>query len=199
MIKRLFDVTLSVIGLAITSPIFLAVAIAIKNDFAGNVFYKAQRTGKNGKVFTMYKFRTMVQNADKIGGPSTSADDPRLTKIGNFLRKYKLDELPQLINIFKGQMSFVGPRPEVPSEIDTYDPKTKKIILSVKPGLTDLASIADLHEEEVLRGSADPHKTYREKIQPQKIKLQLEYIKNNSFWLDIKILIRTFLNVINHR
>jgi lipopolysaccharide/colanic/teichoic acid biosynthesis glycosyltransferase len=144
----------------------------------------------------MYKFRTMVQNADKIGGPSTSADDPRLTKIGKFLRKYKLDELPQFINIFKGDMSFVGPRPEVLSEVNLYDQKTKEKILSVKPGLTDLASLADLHEEEILMGSKDPHQTYREKIQPQKIKLQLEYIDKKSFWLDIKIIFQTVLNIL---
>lgn len=197
--KRLFDVLLSAFGLVIFSPVILVIAILIKKDSEGPVFYRAKRVGKNGRIFTMYKFRTMVVNADKVGGPSTSADDPRLTKIGNLLRKYKLDELPQLINISKGDMSFVGPRPEVPSEVETYDPEVKKIILSVKPGLTDLASIADLHEEETLRGSPDPHKTYREKIQPQKIKLQLEYIKNNSFRLDIEILVKTFINVFSNK
>src|SRR3989339_1066496 len=195
MLKRLFDIAFSFFGFFITLLIFLVIAVLVKKDSKGPALYGAKRTGKNGKIFTMYKFRTMVQNADKIGGPSTSADDPRMTKIGLFLRKYKIDELPQFINILKGDMSFVGPRPEVPSEVETYDPEIKKMILSVKPGLTDLASLADLHEEEVLRGSSDPHQTYREKIQPQKLRLQQEYIKNMSFALDIKILSKTFLNI----
>jgi lipopolysaccharide/colanic/teichoic acid biosynthesis glycosyltransferase len=198
-LKRLFDIVFSVIGLIIFSPVFLLAPIFIKADSKGTILYKAKRAGQNGKNFVMYKFRTMVEDADQIGGPSTSADDPRMTKVGNFLRKYKLDEAPQFINILKGDMSFVGPRPEVPSEIETYDPETRKTILSVKPGLTDLASIAGLHEEEILRGAADPHLAYRELIQPQKIKLQLEYIKNNSFWQDIKILTKTFLNVFSNK
>jgi lipopolysaccharide/colanic/teichoic acid biosynthesis glycosyltransferase len=199
IIKRLFDVIFSVIGFVIASPIILVVSILIKKGSEGSIFYPAKRMGKDGKIFTMYKFRTMVLNADKIGGPSTSADDPRLTKIGNFIRKYKLDELPQFFNILKGEMSFVGPRPEVPSEVETYDPEVKKTILSVKPGLTDLASIAGLHEEEILRGSEDPHEAYRRIIRPQKIKLQLEYIKKNSLWLDVKILTKTFVNVFTEK
>lgn len=197
--KRLFDITVSLIGLLITLPLSLLIGLLIFLDSGSPVIYKATRVGKGGKNFLMYKFRTMVKNADKIGGPSTSADDPRLTKIGIFLRKYKLDELPQFVNILLGDMSFVGPRPEVPSEVLLYDIIAKNAILSVRPGLTDLASIADLHEEEVLRGSKDPHQTYKEKIQPQKIKLQLEYIQKKSFWLDIKILIKTFLNVVLHK
>lgn len=195
MIKRLFDIFFSIIGLILALPIILIFSALIKIDSRGPVFYAAKRAGKNGKIFLMYKFRSMVTDADKIGGPSTSADDPRLTKIGRIIRKYKIDELPQFLNILKGDMSFVGPRPEVPFEVDTYNQEEKDIILSVKPGLTDLASLADLHEEEVLRGSVNPHQTYREKIQPQKIKLQIEYIKNRSFWLDIKILVKTFINV----
>jgi len=199
MIKRLFDIFFSLFGLAIVLPIIILVAVAIRLDSSGPVFYKSKRMGKNGKAFSFYKFRTMVVNADKIGGPSTSADDARITKVGKFLRKYKLDEIPQFINILKGNMSFVGPRPEVVSEFELYDPKVKEAILSVKPGLTDLASIAGLHEEEILAGAEDPHQAYREKIQPQKIKLQLEYIQKQSFWLDIKILLKTFLNVILHK
>jgi len=196
MIKRLFDIFFSLIGMVVTSPILLVISILVKKDSKGPIFYGAKRAGKGGKNFTMYKFRTMVVDADKIGGPSTAGDDPRLTKIGKFLRKYKLDELPQFINIFKGDMSFVGPRPEVFSEVNLYDQKTREKILSVKPGLTDLASLADLHEEEILMGSKDPHQTYREKIQPQKIKLQLEYIDKKSFWLDIKIIFQTVLNIL---
>src|SRR3989344_910213 len=197
--KRLFDIIVSGVGLLITLPLSLLIALLIYLDSGGPVIYKALRAGKSGRNFLMYKFRTMVLNADKIGGPSTSADDPRLTNIGKFLRKYKLDELPQFVNILKGDMSFVGPRPEVLSEVLQYENDTKNAILSVQPGLTDLASIADLHEEEVLRGSKDPHQTYKEKIQPQKIALQLEYIQKKSFWLDIQILIKTFLNVVLHK
>src|SRR3989338_9592316 len=199
MIKRLFDITFSLIGLIISLPLILVISILVKQSSRGPIIYQALRAGRNGKNFYIYKFRTMVLNADKIGGPSPSADDPRLTNIGKFLRKYKLDELPQFVNILKGDMSFVGPRPEVPFEVLQYENDTKNAILSVRPGLTDLASIADLHEEEVLRGSKDPHQTYKEKIQPQKIALQLEYIQKKSFWLDIQILIKTFLNVVLHK
>lgn len=195
MIKRLFDIIFSIIGLAAASPIILIFSILIKLDSKGTIFYKAKRTGKGGKIFTMYKFRSMAVDADKTGGPSTSADDPRMTKIGKIIRKHKIDELPQFINILKGDMSFVGPRPEVLSEVDTYSREEKDIILSIKPGLTDLASLADLHEEEVLRGAADPHQVYREKIKPQKIKLQIEYVKTRTFLKDIEILYKTFFNI----
>lgn len=199
MIKRLFDIIFSIFGLIVTLPIFSIVSLFVKITSQGPIFYNGTRIGINGRHFKIFKFRTMVKDADKIGGPSTSADDKRLTGIGKFLRKYKLDELPQFINILKGDMSFVGPRPEIPSEVQTYDPEVKNLILSIKPGLTDLASLADLHEEEVLEGSSDPHQIYREKIQPRKIALQLEYIQKKSFWLDIKILVKTFLNVVLHK
>jgi lipopolysaccharide/colanic/teichoic acid biosynthesis glycosyltransferase len=135
-------------------------------------------------------------DAEKLGGPSTSADDPRLLKIGKFMRRYQLDELPQFINILKGEMSFVGPRPEVPSEVALYDEETRKIILSVRPGLTDLATLENVHEEEILRGASDPHQAYRELIQPQKLKLAREYVKERNFWLDIKIIIKTLKSAI---
>lgn len=163
----------------------------IKLDSEGPVFYRGERVGKDGKPFRIFKFRTMVKDAEKMGGPSTSADDPRLTKFGKFLRKYKLDELPQLINVLKGEMSLVGPRPEVPSEVETYNEETKKIILSVKPGMTDLATLANLHEEEILKGSEDPHQTYRKLIKPRKLKLAVEYVKKRSFWLDLVIILKT--------
>ena len=144
----------------------------------------------------MFKFRTLVVNADKLGGPSTSDDDFRLTKIGKFLRKHNLDELPQLIDVLMGRMSLVGPRPDVPSEVETYKPEERKIILSVKPGMTDLATLANLHEGKILQGAIDPHQVYIEKIKPQKIKLSVEYVRARSFWLDIKILIKTALKAI---
>lgn len=191
MIKRLFDIIFSFFGLILVSPLFLVIAILIKRESPGPSFYRGKRVGKNGKIFRIFKFRSMVLDAEKLGGPSTSADDPRLTKIGKFLRRHNLDELPQIINILKGEMSFVGPRPEVPSEVEIYEEETKKIILSVKPGMTDLATLENIHEEEILRGSKDPHQTYREIIKPQKLKLAKEYVKNRSFWLDIKIILKT--------
>lgn len=196
MLKRLFDIIFSFLGLIISLPILGLIAIKIKIDSPGPIFYRGLRTGRFGKQFRIFKFRTMVVNADKLGGPSTSADDPRLTKFGKFLRAHNLDELLQLIDVLRGKMSFVGPRPEVPSEVETYDEETKKIILSVKPGMTDLATLVNIHEEEILRGSKDPHQTYREKIKPKKIALGIEYVKNQSFWLDIKILVKTFLTAL---
>jgi len=191
MLKRLFDITSSAIGLVVTLPIFLFVIFLIKKESPGPVFYNAKRVGKNNKDFVMYKFRTMVVNADKIGGPSTAADDPRLTKIGLFLKKYQLDELPQLFNILKGDMSFVGPRPEVRTYVDMMTNEEKSVILSVHPGLTDLASLWNFHEAELLKGSVDPEKTYMEEIRPEKLRLQQEYVRKASFLLDIKIIFKT--------
>ena len=196
MIKRLFDIIFSVLGLIIASPVILIIAVLIKKEDRGPIFYRGKRVGKNGEVFRMFKFRTMVLNADKIGGPSTSADDPRLTKIGKFIRNHNLDEIPQFIDILRGKMSFVGPRPEVPFEVETYPEETKKIILSVKPGLTDLATLEDIHEEEILRGAVDPHQAYRELIKPRKLKLAVEYVQKRSFFLDLKILVKTFLKAL---
>ncbi len=194
-VKRLFDIIFSAIGLVITFPIFLYVVFLIKRESPGPIFYRAQRIGKNRKAFVMYKFRTMVVGADKIGGPSTAADDPRLTKIGLFLKKYQLDELPQLINVFKGDMSFVGPRPEVKIYVDMMTEEEKNVILSVRPGITDLASLWNFHEAEILKGSTDPEKTYMEEIRPEKLRLQQEYVKKSSIWLDIKIIWQTVLKV----
>ena len=196
MIKRLFDIIFSILGLVVFAPPLGFTAFLVKIDSKGPVFYRGKRVGKNGRIFRIFKFRTMIVNADKIGGPSTSADDARLTKVGKILRKHQIDEFPQLINVIKGEMSFVGPRPEISSEVDTYDEKTKKAILSVKPGMTDLATLENIHEEETLRGSKDPHKTYREIIKPKKLKLAVEYIKKRNFWLDIKIIFKTLKSAI---
>lgn len=195
MLKRLFDIIFSLIWLILLSPLFLFIGILIKLEDKGPVFYPGIRVGKFGKPFRMYKFRTMVVNADKIGGPSTSDDDPRLLKIGKFLRKYKLDEIPQLINVFKGEMSFVGPRPEVPMEVETYSPDEKRI-LTVKPGITDYASLVFHNEGEILKGSTDPHQTYREKIKPGKLNLALQYVDEHSLRVDLKIIIQTVKTLI---
>lgn len=191
MAKRLSDIVFSFFGLVLVLPIIFILGLMVKIDSPGPVFYRAKRAGRGGREFRMLKFRSMVVNADRIGGPSTSGDDPRLTKMGKLLRSHNLDELPQLVNVLKGEMSFVGPRPEVPSEVARYDEETKKIILSVRPGMTDLATLSNLHEEEILKGAADPHEAYRRLIQPQKLKLAVEYVKTRSFLLDLKIILKT--------
>jgi lipopolysaccharide/colanic/teichoic acid biosynthesis glycosyltransferase len=195
MLKRLFDIIFSFFGLMMISPLLLLVAIMIKITSPGPVFYRGKRVGKSGKIFRIFKFRTMVPDAEKIGGPSTAGDDPRLTKIGNFLRKFQLDELPQLINVLKGEMSFVGPRPEVPFYVNMMTEEEKSIILSIRPGMTDWASLWNFHEGEILKGSLDPEKTYMEKIRPEKIRLQIKYAKERSFWTDIKIILKTVARV----
>jgi len=195
MIKRLFDILFSFLGLILVSPLFLVIAFLIKRESPGPVFYRGERIGKNGKPFRIFKFRTMVVDAEKLGGPSTAGDDRRLLKIGHFLKKYQLDEIPQLINVLRGEMSLVGPRPEVKMYADMMSPKEKRIILSVPQGMTDLASLVNFHESEVLKGSPDPEKTYMEKIRPEKIRLQMEYVKKRSFLLDLKIVIKTILKV----
>jgi len=195
MLKRLLDVVFSSIGLIVLTPLFLLIAILIKLEDKGPVFYRGERIGRGGVPFRMFKFRTMVVDADKIGGPSTSDNDPRITKIGKSIRKYKLDEAPQIINVLKGEMSFVGPRPEVPFYVNMFTDEEKSI-LTVKPGMTDWASIWDSDEGALLAGSPDPEKTYMEKIRPQKIKLQLEYVKTHSFGIDLKIILKTLKTII---
>jgi lipopolysaccharide/colanic/teichoic acid biosynthesis glycosyltransferase len=195
MAKRLFDIIFSFLGLIIFSVLLILIALLIKINSKGPVFYRGQRTGEGGKIFRIFKFRTMVDKADTMGGPSTAGDDKRLTKIGIFLKKYQLDELPQLINVFLGQMSFVGPRPEVPAYVDLMTDEEKKIILSVPQGMTDLASLWNFHESEILQGSSDPEKTYLEKIRPEKLRLQIKYVKERSFFGDIKIIFQTILRI----
>ena len=195
MIKRLFDILFSFLGLLTTLPFLLIIALIIKLSSKGPVFYRGERIGKNGKPFRIFKFRTMVINADKMGGPSTANDDPRLLKIGLFLKKFQLDELPQLINVLKGEMSFVGPRPEVKIYVDLLSEEEKGKILSLRPGMTDFASLWNFHEGEILKGSSDPEKTYLEKIRPKKIELQLKYAKERNFWLDIRLILKTIAKI----
>lgn len=190
MIKRLFDLIISLLGIVILSPVMAVIAILIKLTSPGPIVYAGHRIGKGGKPFRLLKFRTMVVNADKIGGPSTSDDDPRVTQIGHILRRYKLDEMPQLFNVLKGEMSLVGPRPEVAAEVALYSPE-EKMLLNVAPGITDWASIRFHNEGEILKGSVDPHRTYQEKIRPEKIRLGLEYVHKHSFGVDLQILLST--------
>jgi len=190
MLKRLIDFGASLLGLVLLSPILLVLAVLIRLDSSGPVFYRGVRAGRLGKPFRMIKFRTMVANADRIGGPSSAGDDPRITRVGHFLRCYKLDEFPQLINVLRGEMSLVGPRPEVPEYAAMFNQEEARI-LGVRPGITDWASIWNSDEGALLAGSADPEKIYLEKIRPEKIRLQLKYVDNHSFWTDIRILSET--------
>ena len=198
MLKFLFDIVFSLIGLIVFSPVLLAIVFLIKREDDGPVFYRGVRVGRFGKPFRIFKFRTMVINAEKIGGPSTADDDPRITRIGKFLRKYKLDELPQLINVLKGEMSFVGPRPEVQHYVNMFTEK-EKAILSVRPGITDWASLWNSDEGATLAGSPNPEKTYIEKIRPMKLKLQLKYVKERTFLTDFKIIFLTLKAIVTKR
>lgn len=195
MLKRLIDIILSLIGLILTSPMFLFGILMVKLSSKGPVFYVSERIGRGGKPFKIYKFRTMVINADKIGGPSTAADDPRLTKTGLLLKRFQIDELPQLINVLKGDMSLVGPRPEVKVYVNMMTEEEKNVILSIRPGITDFASLWNFHEGEVLKGAKDPEKEYMEKIRPEKLRLQMKYVREMSFFTDMKIILRTVLQL----
>ncbi|HKY98626.1 MAG TPA: sugar transferase [Gemmatimonadaceae bacterium] len=188
--KRAFDATLAGVGLVILSPVLAFIAVRIKTGSPGPILYRGKRVGLNGEIFDMLKFRTMVIDADKIGGSSTPEDDPRITSVGRMLRRYKLDELPQLINVLKGDMSFVGPRPQVKWAVDLYTPEEREI-LKVRPGITDEASLRFSNEAEILKGSTDPDKDYIEKIHPEKMRLSLEYVRNRSFPGDLSIIART--------
>jgi len=195
MVKRLFDVSAVAIGIVLLSPLLFWLAWRIKSEDGGPVFYRGERVGLHGKPFRIFKFRTMVVDAEKIGGSSTSDDDSRITKVGRFLRKYKLDELPQLINVLFGEMSLVGPRPEVKKFTDMYT-DDEKVILSVRPGITDWASLWNPDEGALLKGSVDPDKDYMENIRPEKIRLQLKYVRERSFWTDLKIIFLTVKTIL---
>jgi len=194
MLKRLFDIVLSFIGLVVFLPLIVTIMALIKKEDGGSVFYRGIRVGRYGRPFKIFKFRTMVANAEKLGGPSTADDDSRITTIGKFLRKYKLDELPQLINVLKGEMSFVGPRPEVQQYVDMFT-EEEKAILNVCPGITDWASLWNPDEGAILKGSKDPEKAYMEKIRPEKLKLQLKYVRERSLWIDLKIILLTLKTI----
>nr|WP_286426797.1 sugar transferase [Myroides marinus] len=195
MVKRLFDIISSGIGLIFLSPIFLFLAIWIKIDSQGPIFYKQVRVGKDGKDFKIFKFRSMRQGSDKKGLITVGGRDPRVTKSGYYIRKYKLDEFPQLINVFVGDMSVVGPRPEVRKYVELYN-KEQLRVLSVRPGITDIASIKYRNENELLEKAEDPDKTYIEVIMPDKLKYNLEYIDKASFVYDIKLIFMTFKEIV---
>ncbi|CEP81797.1 sugar transferase [Paraclostridium sordellii] len=194
-IKRIFDIVTSFIGLILLSPILIIIAVFIKLDSKGPVFFKQKRVGKNKQIFEIYKFRTMVIDAEKLGKQITVGNDNRITKIGKFIRKCKLDELPQLINVLKGEMSLVGPRPEVPKYVELYDVYQEQVLL-VQPGITDYASIEFRNENELLGKSKNPEATYIDEIMPTKIELNLLYIKNISLLEDFKLIFNTILAIL---
>lgn len=195
MPKRLFDIVVSCTGLLLVSPFFLLAAFAIKLNSPGPAFYRGLRVGRFGKPFRIFKLRTMVVDAARSGASSTPEDDPRITSMGRFLRRYKLDELPQLINVFLGEMSLVGPRPQVQWAVELYNDDEKQL-LTVRPGITDYASIEFSDESRILRGSANPDRDYLEKIAPEKISLSLEYVRNRSLWIDLKIILATLWSIL---
>ena len=189
--KRLFDLFFVIPGLLVLAPVLILIALLIKIKDGGNVLFKQVRVGQHGKNFEVLKFRTMVLNAESLGDKVTTGDDPRITAIGHVLRKYKFDELPQLINVLKGEMSLVGPRPEVPEYVEFYPENVRDIVLSVPPGMTDRASIEFVNENEILSGSTDPVNDYKNKVLPVKLDFYVDYVKQRSLWLDFTLIIKT--------
>jgi len=196
MVKRIFDVVLALTGLIIFSPILIIIAVWVKFDSPGPVYYRGVRVGRDSEKFRIFKFRSMVMNAEKSGVSSTSVQDSRITHSGQFIRKWKMDELSQLINVLVGDMSLVGPRPEVVEFVDLFTDKEKEIF-SIRPGITDWASIWNADEGGVLEGALDADKVYAKVIRPTKLNLQLYYLKNRSIFVDLKILVYTAYRIIN--
>ena len=196
MLKRAFDFTAALFGLILTSPILLPVIVAIWLQDFHSPFYVAPRVGKSSKLFKMVKLRSMVVNADKVGVDSTSARDPRITRAGNLVRKYKLDELSQLWNVLIGDMSLVGPRPQVQRDVAIYTEEERRL-LSVKPGITDMSSIVFADEGEILKDSQDPDLEYNQLIRPWKSRLGLFYINHQSFFLDIRLIFLTAVAILS--
>lgn len=188
--KRIFDLVLASAGLVFVSPLLILLAIWIKLDSTGPVFYRGIRAGRFGKPFRIFKLRTMSTDPKERGGAWTASNDPRITRSGATLRRYKFDELPQFINVIKGDMSLVGPRPEVLDEVQRYTAEEKQLLL-VRPGITDWASVKFCQEGEILRDSQDPVSHYYHYIRPEKVRLGLEYVRNNSLLIDVRIISHT--------
>jgi lipopolysaccharide/colanic/teichoic acid biosynthesis glycosyltransferase len=189
-LKHAFDLIFAIGGLLFLSPVFALLAMAVKLSDTGPVFYRQPRVGQGGRLFAILKFRSMVLNAEKLGISVTKEGDPRVTRIGRFLRKTKLDELPQLWNVLRGDMSFVGPRPEVPRYVAHYTTEQRQV-LALKPGITDLATLEFRNEEELLRTAEDTEKFYLEYCVPRKIELNLAYARQATIWKDVKIILKT--------
>ena len=196
--KRLFDIVASGLGLIVLSPLFLVLAIWIKLDSKGPVFYRQVRVGYKNKDFRIFKFRSMRVGSDKGSLVTIGGHDPRVTRSGYFIRKFKFDELPQLINVFLGDMSLVGPRPEVRHYVDYWEPEQMHV-LDVRPGITDPASIKFRNENEMMEKAEDPEKYYIKVIMQEKIKLYLEYVEEHSFWYDMGLIFKTFEVIVKER
>jgi lipopolysaccharide/colanic/teichoic acid biosynthesis glycosyltransferase len=196
MIKRLFDILFSILVLLLFLPFGLIISTLIIFSSPGGIFYRQERIGKNGKPFRIFKFRSMRNDSDKKGKLTVGMRDPRITPIGYFIRKYKLDEFPQFINVLKGEMSIVGPRPEVQEYVQLYTKEQRKV-LDVKPGITDYASLYYFKENELLAQATDPQKTYIEEIMPAKIKLNEKYLANPTLFHDLKIIFKTFMKILS--
>lgn len=190
MLKRLFDILFSLLLIIVLLPVFMVIAILVKIDSKGPVYYLQTRVGKGGTDFKLFKYRTMFVDSDKKGLLTVGHKDNRITKTGYYLRKYKVDELPQLFNVLKGDMSVVGPRPEVRKYVDLYNERQQKVI-SVQPGITDFASIEFVKENELLKNAEDPEQLYIKEIMPAKLNLNLKYIENRHFFKDLKIILLT--------
>lgn len=193
--KRLFDIISSITGLVLLTPLFLLIALWIKTDSTGPVFYKQTRVGKKGKYFSLLKFRSMISGADTKGLLTVGGKDPRITKSGYFIRKFKLDEFPQLINVLLGDMSIVGPRPEVPKYVAFYNEDQRKV-LDIKPGISDWASIRFSNENELLSKANNPEDFYISEIMPEKLVMNLEYIRKRNLWVDFKIIFLTIKKIV---
>ena len=192
--KRIFDIFCSFFGLLLLLPLFLLVALLVVTTSRGGVFYRQVRVGTDFRNFKILKFRSMRPDSDKKGLLTVGSKDNRVTKVGYFIRKYKIDELPQLINVFVGDMSFVGPRPEVPKYVEMYNDEQRKV-LSVRPGITDYASIEYRNENDILAKSDNPEQTYIDEVMPAKLKLNLRYISEMSFKTDLKIIFGTIFKI----
>jgi lipopolysaccharide/colanic/teichoic acid biosynthesis glycosyltransferase len=192
MVKRIFDLIVASVSLILLAPILLIVGILVNLDSRGPVFYRGDRIGKDGRPFKMYKFRTMVVNADRMGSALTHGGDPRVTRMGHILRKWKIDEIPQLINVVRGEMSLVGPRPEAPCYVKHYTPEQKQV-LKAKPGITGLTQVHYRHEETLLSQCTDREEEYIRAILPQKLAMDLQYLENQSLFLDLRLILQTFL------
>ncbi len=195
--KRIFDILLSGIGLLLLSPLFFVLALWIKCDSHGPVFYKQLRVGRGNRDFTLYKFRSMTVGSDRKGLITVGRDDPRVTRAGYYIRKYKFDELPQLINVFKGDMSLVGPRPEVRKYIEMYTPEQMKI-LTMRPGITDPASIKYRNENELLTTTEHPEEFYIKVIMQDKLAINLQYLESHTLFKDFKIILNTFVSILRY-
>ena len=196
--KRTFDILVAAIGLVLFAPLFLVIAILIKLDSKGPVFFRQVRIGRNFRAFEIYKFRTMVQKASQLGKPITYGNDSRITRAGRLLRKAKLDELPQLINVLKGEMSFVGPRPEVPQYVELFR-RDYMEILTVRPGITDLASLKYRDEASLLGEAGNPEEEYVNHVLPDKIEMAKDYLQRSSFVFDLSVIVKTIFRVFEYK